>query len=186
MDTKFIDIDVGRPLPARIDVPEQSFVKAIVWLHGRPLGIVTVTCRGGHVYRRGLARAIIRQLADPILRELVRNGMATPGMQSLELDDLLKLPPVEEPVEPSQLTVVICTTGRYWDALEHCLQSLALSPLPRTLQNRHSTRAESYRSKWPSRGSTPLTMRSHRPLRQRGSRPWPRSSGSGMATCSDW
>ena len=125
MDTKFIDIDVGRPLPARIDVPEQSFVKAIVWLHGRPLGIVTVTCRGGHVYRRGLARAIIRQLADPILRELVRNGMATPGMQSLELDDLLKLPPVEEPVEPSQLTVVICTTGRYWDALEHCLQSLA-------------------------------------------------------------
>jgi glycosyltransferase involved in cell wall biosynthesis len=125
MDTKFVDIDVGRPLPMRIDVPEQSFVKAIVWLHGRPLGIVTVTCRGGHVYRRGLARAIIRQLADPILRELVRNGMATPGMQSLDLDELLKLPTVDEPVEPSQLTVVICTTGRYWEALEHCLQSLA-------------------------------------------------------------
>jgi glycosyltransferase involved in cell wall biosynthesis len=125
MDTKFVDIDVGRPLPARIDVPEQSSVKAIVWLHGRPLGIVTVTCRGGHVYRRGLARAIIRQLADPILRELVRNGMATPGMQSLDLDDLIKLPAVEEPVEPGQLTVVICTTGRYWESLEQCLQSLA-------------------------------------------------------------
>ena len=125
MDTKFVDIDVGRPIPMRIDVPEQSFVKAIVWLHGRPLGIVTVTCRGGHVYRRGLARAIIRQLADPILRELVRNGMATPGMQSLDLDDLIKLPAVEEPVEPGQLTVVICTTGRYWESLEQCLQSLA-------------------------------------------------------------
>ena len=125
MDTKFVDIDVGRPLPMRIDVPEQSFVRAIVWLHGRPLGIVTVTCRGGHVYRRGLARAIIRQQADPILRELVRNGMATPGMQSLDLDDLIKLPAIEEPVEPGQLTVVICTIGRHWEALEHCLQSLA-------------------------------------------------------------
>jgi len=127
MDTKFIDIDVGRPLPMRIDVPEHSPVRAIVWLHGRPLGIVTVTCRGGHVYRRGLARAIIRQLADPILRELVRNGMATPGMQSLDLDDLIKLPAIEMPVEPSQLTVVICTTGRQWESLEQCLQSLALN-----------------------------------------------------------
>jgi O-antigen biosynthesis protein len=125
MDTKFIDIDVGRPLPTRIDVPEHSPVRAIVWLHGRPLGIVTVTCRGGQVYRRGLARAIIRQMADPILRELVRNGMATPGMQSLDLDDLIKLPMVQEPVEPSQLTVVICTTGRDSEALEQCLQSLA-------------------------------------------------------------
>ena len=125
MDTKFIDIDVGRPLPTRIDVPEHSPVRAIVWLHGRPLGIVTVTCRGGQVYRRGLARAIIRQQADPILRELVRNGMATPGMQSLDLDDLIKLPAVEEPVELGQLTVVICTTGRHWEALEQCLQSLA-------------------------------------------------------------
>jgi O-antigen biosynthesis protein len=130
MDTKFIDIDVGRPLPARIDVPEHSPVRAIVWLHGRPLGIVTVTCRGGQVYRRGLARAIIRQLADPILRELVRNGMATPGAQSLELDDLLKLPAIEEPVEPGQLTAVICTTGRHWEALEHCLQSLASNTVP--------------------------------------------------------
>jgi glycosyltransferase involved in cell wall biosynthesis len=125
MDTKFIDIDVGCPLPSRIDVPEQSSVRAIIWLHGRPLGVVTVTCRGGLVYRRGLARAIIRQLADPILRELVGNGMATPGTRSLDLEDLLKLPGVDVPVDPGQLTAVICTTGGRWKHVQSCLEAMA-------------------------------------------------------------
>jgi GT2 family glycosyltransferase len=123
-DTKHLDVDLAQPLPRWVEVPPGAAAAAIIWLHGRPLGRITLPHRGNSVYRRGLARAIVHQFSDQILRQLVRNGLATPGNTSLELDRLLALPPVPAPVTAKVLTVVVCTRGERPDLLERCLAGL--------------------------------------------------------------
>ena len=126
-DTKHFDIDLAQQLPRWVEVPPGAAAAATVWLHGRPLGRITLPFRGNSVYRRGLARAIVHQFSDQILRQLVRNGLATPGNTALGLDRLLALPPVAAVINANVLTVVVCTRGERPDLLERCLAGLVES-----------------------------------------------------------
>jgi GT2 family glycosyltransferase len=130
MNTRNLDIDLGGPLPRWLEVPEGAVPAAIVWLHGRPLGQVPISRQGGTIYRRGLARAVLHRFAEPILRELILNGLASPGGPSLELDRLLTLPTVESRVSPGRLTVVLCTDGSRPGRLANALDALDASTVP--------------------------------------------------------
>ena len=130
MESTIVDLDLAGPLPSRIDVADGVGVEAAVWLHGRPLGRVGVPRLGQRVYRRGLARSIVRRFGDGILRELVRNGMATPASEGFDVAELLALPTAKTPVDPGQLTVVIRTAGRRLERLDRCLAALMASGIP--------------------------------------------------------
>ncbi len=127
MNTRYLDIDLGGPLPRWIEMPDGTVPAAIVWLHGRPLGQVRMAWRSGMIYRRGLARGILHRFAEPILLELIVNGLATPGGPSLELDRLLALPTAGTPVESARLTVVLATDGSRPERLGKCLEALRAS-----------------------------------------------------------
>lgn len=125
MESKVIDIDLALPLPSRIEAGDGDRVDGVVWLHGRPLGWVGLPLLGTRLCGRRLTRSVVRLFADAILRELVRNGMATPGLEAFDIAGLLALPMVEAPIAAGSLTVAICTDGSRPENLDGCLAALA-------------------------------------------------------------
>lgn len=130
MNSPIFDLDLAEPFPCRVDMPDEARGEALVWLHGRPLGRVGVPRLGRRVYRRGLARSTVRRFGDGILRDLVRNGMATPASDRFDFNALLGLPTARSPVEPGTLTVVIRSKGQRMVSLDRCLAAVMASRLP--------------------------------------------------------
>lgn len=130
MDSTVVDLDLTGPLPGSLDVADAAWVEAVLWLHGRPLGRVDVPRLGRRVYRRGVARRAVRRFGDRILRESVRNALATAAFEALGAATLPGLPTVRTPVEPGQLTVMIGTGGPLSANLDRCLAALMASDMP--------------------------------------------------------
>ena len=130
MESTIVDLDLAEPFPCDTGVATGAGVEALVWLHGRPLGRVGVPRLGQRVHRRGLARAAVRRFGDAMLRELVRNGMATPATAGFEVSALLALPTARSSVEPGDLTIVIRTEGLRMASLDRCLAAVMASGVP--------------------------------------------------------
>lgn len=124
MESSILDLDLAEPLPCRVDTAHGTAVEAAVWLHGRPLGRVVVPRLGQRVSRRGLARSVVRTCGDRVLRELVRNAMATPATEGFDVPASLGLRAARSPVEPGQLTVVIHTKGGRMASLDRCVAAV--------------------------------------------------------------
>lgn len=130
MESTIVDIDLAGPLPFHPGMACDAAVDSMVWLHGRPLGSVGVPRLGQRVHRRGWARSVVRRFGDGILRELVRNGMASPATEGFDVDGLFALPTARAPVDPGNLTVVIATHGLTMASLDRCLAAVMESAVP--------------------------------------------------------
>ena len=124
------NLDLGRPLPKPFVVPESGLYQVLVRLYGRPLGQVFVPAHENEIQVESLVRAIERQLLDRLLQELVVNGLATPGLASLDLQELLRLPAASSPAASPQLSVVICCGHNDEQRAYACLTSLMSSDVP--------------------------------------------------------
>ena len=99
-------------------------VRALVRLHGEPLGEVRLPITKGRCRAVDVRRRILQELAWPVLRHLTDDSLAA-GMPSegWSLTQLLDIPHALEPWHLPRVTVAVCTRDRP-DDLALCLESL--------------------------------------------------------------
>jgi len=106
-------------------------VHALVWLHGEPVGQLTLP-GDPEVLLPTLPALAARQLARPVHEHLLRDALATPGaVRATTVAELGSVPHPAPPVrDGSQVTVAVCTRDRP-DDLRRCLEAIGrLDPAP--------------------------------------------------------
>src|SRR5262245_9979622 len=127
---KLVDVELSRPLPAFADLHGYQALKALVRLHGIPLGYVQLPLPGGRCTAAALSKAILDQHSWPIIRHLVEDGLAAPHPHGLQIADLLGIAHPATPTPLPSLSVAVCTRDRP-DDLALCLDALSqLEPSP--------------------------------------------------------
>jgi len=122
-----VDLDTGAvvPVPARHPVTEPAQgVHALVWMHGRPIGTVTVLGDADAVLHEVVTRAR-EELEAEVTGHLLGDALVRPG--GLERAREQGLQSVEHPPRPAprhSVTVAVCTRNRP-DALRQCLDALS-------------------------------------------------------------
>ncbi len=127
---KVLDVELGRPLEPLRDLEGYEALRALVRLHGTPLGHVEVPLPPGKQYAAvDLRRVILRRLASQILRHHLVALTAIPlPRQGVGIEELLETPHPTDDCEyaddaPPLITVAVCTRDRTED-LRLCLDSL--------------------------------------------------------------
>ena len=127
---KVMDIELSGPLSDIEGLADYGMLKALVRLHGTPLGYVTVPLSGGRCTAAALGKAILAHHSWAIVRHLLHDGLAAaPQSGGLRLTDLLNAP---HPVYTGPLplvTVAVCTRDRTAN-LSLCLDSLGRLEYP--------------------------------------------------------
>jgi len=126
---RLVDLELTAPLPRLDALDDYGTVRALVRLHGVPLGCVTVPIRGGRVPVRVLEDAIASRLAGPALDHLLHDHLRSAGTWRGAIGDLLAspCPPWDGPMP--LITVAVCTRGRP-ALLARCLEALGRLDYP--------------------------------------------------------
>lgn len=122
---KIVDIELTRPIPTLEGLDGYYGLKAILRLHGVPIGEITTNIEAGHCSASSLTKQILDHHHWTILTHHLRNALKA-GMPSegLTLENLFHTPAPVEPLETYPLlTVVVCTRDRTTD-LDQCLKAL--------------------------------------------------------------
>jgi len=128
---KVADVELGVPPEPLGDVDVYQALRAMVRLHGVPIGYVEVPLFGASFTGADLRRVILRRLAEPLIRhhlmDMLQNPLPPDGL------DIERLPDAPHPASggASQLlTIAVCTRDRPED-LKLCLDSLLRQDHPR-------------------------------------------------------
>lgn len=105
-------------------------VHALVWLHGHPIGELTLPGNPATLLPT-LPRVAARELAQAVDEHRLRDALSTPdGLAKARAGDLEAIPHPEEAVDGCDVTVAICTRDRP-DDLRRCLAAVRdLDPAP--------------------------------------------------------
>ncbi|MGH2522410.1 MAG: glycosyltransferase family 2 protein, partial [Anaerolineales bacterium] len=126
---RVIDIELSQPLTAIEGLERYETVKALVRLHGSPLGYVILPIHNGRCLATVMSQAVLDQLNWPILQHLLDDGLAAPPPSGLHIEDLVKAPHATFSGPFPLVTVAICTRDRAAD-LALCLEALTRLDYP--------------------------------------------------------
>ena len=117
-------VELSQGVPTVEGLHAYATLKALVRLHGEPLGWVELPLVNGHCRAAALSKAILAQHGWAIVRHLVRDGLTHPlPPHGLRLEALLALPhPTYRGPTPT-VTVAVCTRAREAE-LARCLDAL--------------------------------------------------------------
>ncbi len=121
---KLIDIELSRPLGDVEDLNDYTALKALVRLHGAPIGYVEVPVTGGTCTAAALGKAILDQHGWSIICHYLSDALEAPLRPGkTRFGDLLNVPhPLDQGRQPP-VTVAVCTRDRAAN-LRLCLDAL--------------------------------------------------------------
>lgn len=126
--TKVIDVELNRPFADIENLAGYRAVKALVRLHGTPLGYVEIPVTGDRCPAQEIGKAVLEAHSYAIIRHSLHNALSAQP-DRLRLDTLFDTPPLP-PTGPWPLvTVAVCTRNRT-EALAQCLQGLSQLDYP--------------------------------------------------------
>jgi GT2 family glycosyltransferase len=122
---RLVDVELTAASP-RLDLLDgYGAVRALVRLHGVPLGSVTVPVRGGRIPVRALEEAILQRLSPAMLDRALHEYLGGAGWRGALLSGACP-----RRTEPAPLmTVAVCTRGRPTQ-LARCLEALGRLDYP--------------------------------------------------------
>lgn len=120
---KMADVELSEPAEGIDHLHDYPLVKAMVRLHGVPLGYVDVPVCNGRCSGRALRQAALAQYGPRVVEEWIRSELSAGRPEGLNLETHEGAGPEEIENRPP-VTVAICTRNRVLD-LARCLDSLA-------------------------------------------------------------
>jgi GT2 family glycosyltransferase len=125
-----IDVELSRPIKTVEGLHGYDMLKALVRLHGAPIGYVQLALSEGRCAAAALSKAILDQHTWAIIRHLVSDGLATPlPPGGLRTADLVDMPHPRYDGPFPFVTVAVCTRDRA-DDLAICLDALCRLDYP--------------------------------------------------------
>jgi hypothetical protein len=103
-----MDLELARPLAALEGLDGYDMLKAVVRLHGTPLGYLRVPVTRGRVPASLLADEIETQFGWDITKELLYNCLATPRPDDLRFEHLEEDRPSIDSGPMPLVTVAVC------------------------------------------------------------------------------
>lgn len=127
---KMADVELSAPPEPLEDVDGYQALRAMVRLHGVPIGYVEVPLFGTTFTGADLQRIILRRLAGPVIRHHLMDALAAPlPLEGMDLEGLLNAPHPAPGGESTLVTVAVCTRDRP-EELKLCLDSLVRQDHP--------------------------------------------------------
>jgi GT2 family glycosyltransferase len=154
---KVVDVELTTPLSDWTGLGDYRHLRALVRMHGIPVGWVQLPVLRDRVRARDLGEAILRLHSRRIGELLTENALAAPHPDGLRPETFWELPPPPSLVPDTDcppLTVAVCTRDRPED-LALCLEALAKLDYPKleilVIDNAPATdaTAELVRSRFP-------------------------------------
>jgi O-antigen biosynthesis protein len=128
---KVADVELGVPPESLGNVDDYQALRAMVRLHGVPIGYVEVPLFGARFTGADLRRVILRRLAFPVIRHHLIDLLQTPLQPDrLDVERLLDAPHPAPGGASRLITIAVCTRDRPED-LKLCLDSLLCQDHPR-------------------------------------------------------
>jgi len=128
---KVVDVDLGAPARFLGDMDGYGGLRAVVRLHGTPVGDVDVPLPPDGLTSKDLRRIIVRRLARPLILHHLRDAVERPlPPAGLSFEELLNTPHPAPNGNQPLVTVAVCTRDRTSD-LRLCLDSLLGLDYPR-------------------------------------------------------
>lgn len=126
--TKLIDIELSHP-PKNIEgLDGYTTLKALVRLHGTPIGCVEIPVIGDCCTAATIRKTVLEQHVWPIIHHLLSDLLATsPHSEEWRILDLLQVSHPECSERLPMVTVVVCTRDRPED-LQRCLDGIVHLP----------------------------------------------------------
>lgn len=121
---KVVDIEFGQPIEDLENLEGYRAVRALVRLHGEPIGFSQIGVSNGRCAASDLSQAILDEHQTGIIDHLLRDGLISARLGELKsVEELVELPyPKFEGPFPT-VTVAVCTRDRTED-LALCLVAL--------------------------------------------------------------
>jgi GT2 family glycosyltransferase len=139
MRFRLIDIELAEPIVSPDGLDGYAAVRALVRMHGAPLGFIDLPVERGSCSPERLREAIAQQLERELLAHLktregraeTRQGLADPGslLRDSQLHELAGEPPPPHEGPWPSMTIAICTRDRPAD-LALCLDSVTALEYP--------------------------------------------------------
>lgn len=127
---KVVEIELSQSVPDFVNLERYFFLKALIRLHGVPLGYVQAPITLGKCRSQTLSKLILEQHSESIIRQLLKNGLASPERpENLQMEDLVNLPPAPFEGEQPLVTVAVCTRDRAED-MKRCLEAITKLDYP--------------------------------------------------------
>lgn len=127
---KVIDIELSQAIPDVEQLDGYISLKALVRLHGVPLGYVQAPITLGRCSAQALSKLILEQHSWAIIAQLLKNGLVSPERpEDLRLEDLITLPPAPFAGDMPLVTVAVCTRDRP-DDMKLCLEAISKLDYP--------------------------------------------------------
>jgi GT2 family glycosyltransferase len=127
---RVVDVEVSRPITDVVGPDSYGALKALVRLHGMPVGYVTLPLEGGRCTAHALTRAIAAQHGSTIMRHLLRNRLTAPlDPEGVRVEDLVAMSPPDYGGAPPLVTAAVCTRDRPTN-LKLCLDALSRLDYP--------------------------------------------------------
>ena len=142
---KIVDIEITQSVPTFYDLKDYVGLRALVRLHGVPLGYINAPITQGHCQSDALGKLILEKYSWAIVCELLKNGLASSERKAsdtsvgsvesaLTIESLLGLPaanllPVERERDLPVVTVAVCTRDRPED-MKRCLAAISQLDYP--------------------------------------------------------
>src|SRR5215471_3640619 len=113
---RIADVELSQWPPSFGDLSNYGAIKALVRLHGSPLGYIDLKVTNGHCSIAALGEAILKQHTWMIVRHLIEDGLTTTlPTEGLRLTDLMKISHPMYAGPYPLVTVVVCTRNRVKD-----------------------------------------------------------------------
>ncbi len=121
---KLVDLELSNPVQSVENLGQYFAVKALVRMHGTPVGYTELGVTNGRCSSRELCKESLEKHSWAIMQRLLYDGLAqSPLPEGMTLSDLTQIkPPVWKNSFPS-VTVAVCTRDRVED-LRRCLSAL--------------------------------------------------------------
>jgi O-antigen biosynthesis protein len=127
---KVVDIELSQSIPTIENLEGYIALKALVRLHGVPLGYVQAPIECGCCTAQTLSKLILEQHSWTIVCQLAKNGLlATQRPEELRLEELVEIAPAPYHGEWPLVTVAVCTRDRP-DDMKLCLEALSRLDYP--------------------------------------------------------
>jgi GT2 family glycosyltransferase len=126
---RLVDVELTAPLPPLGALDGCGMVRALVRLHGVPLGSVTVRVRNGGIPARALENAVVGHVSAAALDHLLHDYLHGPGKGRGAIGDLLRSRCAHRDGPTPPMTVAVCTRGRP-ALLARCLEALGRLDYP--------------------------------------------------------
>jgi O-antigen biosynthesis protein len=121
---KVVDVELDHPLPTLEGLDGYRRLRALVRLHGSPLGYVDLPIARGRCSAASLEQAIIDKLSRPLMRRLLSAHFGSENrVDPLRVSDLMSSVHPAGAEKLPTVTVAVCTRDRTAE-LQHCLDGL--------------------------------------------------------------